>query len=287
MKKHTALLLCLLASAALTACTGTQSAPAPQPETTAASSDSTAPPADTTAAPAETTAPADTTAPAETANADTTAPAGTTAAAPVTQEISVTDLAGTWYRNGDLREARMTIDYDGRFTEVYEDRTPGQPDSVSVTSGTVRTETENGQTLCCFYDIEGSLIYRCTASTPLPVTDLKDELTAGSTVFRSEAAIVADAAQMKQYYPYLAGTYTRDIFGAETISIESDGSFTHDTGTASLSGTVEFISARNDDGTCALQCQLTISGGGADLIFPVTDIRDPWKSLRDMDFDKQ
>ncbi|MBR6420331.1 MAG: hypothetical protein IKS42_08345 [Oscillospiraceae bacterium] len=275
MKKHTALFLCLLASAALTACTGTESTLARQPETTAASSDTTVSAADTAAAPAETT------------NADTAAPAETTAASAAAQEISVTDLAGTWYRNGDLREARMTIDYDGRFTEVYEDRTPGQPDSVSVTSGTVRTETENGQTLCCFYDIEGSLIYRCSAGTPLPVTDLKDELTAGSTVFRSEAAIVADAAQMKQYYPYLAGTYTRDIFGAETISIESDGSFTHDTGTASLSGTVEFISARNDDGTCALQCQLTISGGGADLIFPVTDIRDPWKSLRDMDFDKQ
>ncbi len=286
MKKHTALFLCLLASAALTACTGTESTLAHQPETTAASSDTTVSAADTAAAPAETTN-ADTTAPAETANADTTAPAETTAASPAAQEISVTDLAGTWYRNGDLREARMTIDYDGRFTEVYEDRTPGQPASVSMTSGTVRTETENGQTLCCFYDIEGSLIYRCSANMPLPVTDLKDELTAGSTVFRSEAAIVADAAQMKQYYPYLAGTYTRDIFGAETISIESDGSFTHDTGTASLSGTVEFISARNDDGTCALQCQLTISGGGADLIFPVTDIREPWKSLRDMDFEKQ
>lgn len=82
---------------------------------------------------------------------------------------SVSEVAGTWYLNGDLTSDRMTVDYEGNFANVSKNGT--------VISGQVRIESnqeQDGSTShgYAFYKNDGSLWCTFSATGNIPVYHL-------------------------------------------------------------------------------------------------------------------
>lgn len=185
---------------------------------------------------------------------------------------SVSEAAGTWYLDGNLASDRMTVDYDGNFTNVSTDGT--------VTRGQVRidTDTSDGTVSCsyAFYREDGTLWYAFAASGDIPLNYLY-EVGTGPTYYRREADIAENDEYLWKYGASLEGTYyLNGDTSAERYVVDGLAGFELFSGEGELenSGYISFSSALNQDGTTALMCNMTAMNGDILLIFPVKNIND-------------